>query len=73
MLKCILVEIALKERDHATNIFFQWFVTEQVEEEESAEGVLQQLKLMGDASGGIYMLDREMAGRQAPQAPVSPE
>jgi ferritin len=34
-----LVDLALEERDHATNIFLQWFVTEQVEEEESASGV----------------------------------
>jgi len=60
-----LVEMALKERDHATNIFLQWFVTEQVEEEESVGGVLEQLKLMGEAKGGIFMIDRELARRGA--------
>jgi ferritin len=68
-----LVDIAVEEKDHATNAFLQWFVTEQVEEEESADGVLQQLKLLGDAGGGLFMLDREMGGRQAPSAPASPE
>ena len=58
-----LVEIALEERDHATNIFLQWFVSEQVEEEESVGGVLEQLKLMGDAKGGLFMIDRELAKR----------
>jgi ferritin len=58
-----LVEIALEERDHATNIFLQWFVSEQVEEEESVGGVLEQLKLMGDAQGGLFMIDRELAKR----------
>jgi ferritin len=58
-----LVEIALDERDHATNIFLQWFVSEQVEEEESVSGVLEQLKLMGDAQGGLFMIDRELAKR----------
>ena len=58
-----LVEIALEERDHATHIFLQWFVSEQVEEEESVGGVLEQLKLMGDAKGGLFMIDRELAKR----------
>jgi ferritin len=60
-----LVELALEERDHATNIFLQWFVTEQVEEEESVGGVLEQLKLMGEAKGGLFMIDRELAKRGA--------
>ena len=58
-----LVNLAVKERDHATNIFLQWFVTEQVEEEASADEVVQKLKLMGDDGGGLFMLDREMAQR----------
>ena len=58
-----LVDIAHEEHDHATNIFLQWFVSEQVEEEESVGGVLEQLKLMGDAKGGLFMIDRELAKR----------
>ncbi len=58
-----LVDVALKEKDHATNIFLQWFVTEQVEEEASAKEILEKLKLLGDARGGLFMLDRELAQR----------
>ncbi len=58
-----LVELALAEHDHATNIFLQWFVSEQVEEEENVGGVLEQLKLMGEAKGGLFMIDRELAKR----------
>ncbi len=61
-----LVELALSEHDHATNIFLQWFVSEQVEEEESVTGVLEQLKLMGEAKGGLFMIDRELAKRSTP-------
>ena len=59
-----LVDLAHAESDHATNNFLQWFVAEQVEEEASAEGVVQQLKLAGEASGGLFMVDRELAQRQ---------
>jgi ferritin len=65
-----LVEIAMEEHDHATQIFLHWFVTEQVEEEESVGRVLEQLKLLGDARQGLFMMDREMASRQAPGASV---
>ncbi len=58
-----LVELAVAERDHATNIFLQWFVSEQVEEEASADEVVQKLKLVGDASHGLFMLDRELGQR----------
>ena len=58
-----LVELALAERDHASNIFLQWFVSEQVEEEENVSGVLEQLKLMGEAKGGLFMMDRELVKR----------
>jgi ferritin len=58
-----LVELALKKRDHATNIFLQWFVSEQVEEEDSANEVVEKIKLVGEAQGGLFMLDRELGQR----------
>ncbi len=58
-----LVDLAIKEKDHATNSFLQWFVNEQVEEEASADGILQQLKMMEKAPGGMFMLDRELGQR----------
>ena len=68
-----LVDLALAEHDHATNIFLQWFVSEQVEEEESVGGVLEQLKLMGEAKGGLFMIDRELAKRSAGGASAAAE
>ncbi len=58
-----LMKIARNETDNAAEIFLQWFVTEQVEEEASADEVVQKLKLMADAPGGIFMLDRELGTR----------
>lgn len=60
-----LVDLAIAEKDHATNIFLQWFVTEQVEEEASVNAVLQKLKLLGEQSGALFMIDRELAARAA--------
>ncbi|MBW2147400.1 MAG: ferritin [Deltaproteobacteria bacterium] len=58
-----LVELAGAEHDHPTNIFLQWFVSEQVEEEASADEVVQKLKLIGDAGNGLFMIDRELSQR----------
>lgn len=55
-----LVKTAREENDNATESFLQWFVDEQVEEEEVVDDVIQKLKLMGDFSGGLYLLDREL-------------
>ena len=58
-----LVDLAIEEKDHATNSFLQWFVNEQVEEEASADQVIQQLKLVENAPGGIFLYDRELGQR----------
>ncbi len=60
-----LMNLAIEEKDHATQIFLQWFVSEQVEEEASASAVVQKLKLAGDG-GGLFMVDRELGQRQLP-------
>lgn len=57
-----LVDLAQKERDHASAIFLQWYVTEQVEEESNFGDTVNKLKLVGDG-GGLFMLDRELAAR----------
>jgi len=41
----------------------QWFVTEQVEEEKSADEIVQKLKKIADAPGAMYMLDNELGQR----------
>ena len=58
-----LVNLALDERDHATNIFLQWFVSEQVEEEDTAGSLVDKLKLIGKDANGLFMLDTELAQR----------
>ncbi|MFA5816541.1 MAG: ferritin [Bacteroidales bacterium] len=58
-----LANIAIEEKDHATNSMLQWFIAEQVEEEANAEQILVQLKMIGDNGYGLLMLDRELATR----------
>jgi ferritin len=58
-----LVDLAISEKDHASNIFLQWFVTEQVEEEASAGAIIDRLKLIQDNPSGLFMLDAELGKR----------
>lgn len=63
--ECInkLMDLAVKERDYATQNMLQFFIEEQVEEEASADAILQKLKRIGDAQGMVFMLDRELGQR----------
>ena len=58
-----LVDIAISEKDHATNAMLQWFVNEQVEEEKNTSGIVEQIGMLRDVPGGLMMLDRELAAR----------
>jgi ferritin len=61
-----LVDIAIDERDHATNTFLQWFVTEQVEEESHVGGVVNKLRMIQDDPAGLFVLDQELSKRLPP-------
>ncbi len=58
-----LYETALKENDYASQIELQWFITEQVEEEQTASTIVEQLKMIGDNKAMLLMMDRQMAAR----------
>lgn len=59
-----LYDLSLDERDHASTIFLQWFVTEQVEEEQSFAAAVEGLKALAGSPHGLFLLDREMKGRE---------
>ncbi len=58
-----LVDCALEDRDHASNIFLQWYVEEQVEEEASVGEIVDRMKLVDNTSAGMFAMDMEMGKR----------
>lgn len=58
-----LMDLAIKENDHATRSFLQWYVDEQVEEEASVDKIVNMLKRVGDHGHGIMMIDRDLGSR----------
>ena len=67
-----LVDLAIKEKDHASNNMLQWFIGEQVEEESSAQEIIDKLKLVKETPGGLFMLDKDLGTRVfTPPAPAA--
>ena len=60
-----LFELSRSERDYASEIKLQWYVSEQVEEESNVGQVVDHLRAVGDQGGGIWYLDSRMAKRVA--------
>ena len=55
-----VVHICLEEKDYTTHNFMQWYVSEQIEEEATARGILDRIKLTGAEKGGLYLFDRDL-------------
>lgn len=60
-----LVELARSEKDYPTENLLQWFVDEQVEEEATADEIVEKLKMVKDHPHALLMLDRDLGGRSA--------
>ena len=58
-----IYNLAIEEKDHATRSMLTWFVDEQVEEEDSAREIIDQLRMVDCNKLGLYMIDKEMAAR----------
>ena len=58
------MNMAVDERDHASNTFLQWFINEQVEEEATATALVERLRMAGSNEAALLMLDGEMKGRE---------
>lgn len=58
-----LTDLAVKEKDHASQIFLSWYITEQVEEEQQFGDIVSSLKLINGEGQGLLMMDRELGGR----------
>lgn len=58
-----LYELAVREKDYATQLELQWFISEQVEEERAVSGIIAQLKLAGENAPGLLMIDHQLASR----------
>ncbi len=56
----MLMDIVIGESDHASQIFLQWFVTEQIEEEATAGDLISRLRMVGEKGEGLFLIDNEL-------------
>ncbi|MFP3905248.1 MAG: ferritin [Armatimonadota bacterium] len=61
-----LMDLAHELKDYASMPMLSWFVEEQVEEEDSADEMVQKVKMVADTGNGVYMLDKEVGQRPVP-------
>jgi ferritin len=66
-----LMDLAVEERDYATQTFLQWFVTEQVEEEATVNDIVAPLRMVGKEKGGLMMIDQQLKARGTPTPPAN--
>jgi len=59
-----LYELALTEKDYATQSLLKWYIDEQVEEEANASYIVETLKMVGEKGNGLILLDRQLAQRE---------
>ena len=66
-----LLDVAVEEKDHASQVFLQWYITEQVEEESNVRDIVDRLKLAGDSGGALMMIDDKLSQRTPPTPPAA--
>ncbi len=57
------MDLAIQENDHASKSLLNWFVDEQVEEEDTFNNLIDQMRLINGQGHGLLMLDKEMGQR----------
>ena len=58
-----LTDAADEDRDRAAVSFLDWYIKEQVEEEDNVRKIIATLKLIGDDKKALLMLDKDLATR----------
>jgi len=61
-----IYHVCMTEKDYTTANFLQWFITEQIEEENLVNGILDQMALAGSDKSGLFHIDKELGGKAAP-------
>jgi ferritin len=59
----LLYDLAVSNKEYPSEVFLQWFVSEQVEEERNATDILQSLRMVGDSGNAMLLIDRQLAAR----------
>lgn len=67
-----LYHLSTTEKDYTTANFLQWFITEQLEEENLVNGILDKINLAGNDKSGLFLIDKELGGMATAPAGAAP-
>ena len=67
-----LYGLALEDKDYPSQVFLEWFVSEQVEEEKTSAHILESLRMIGDNRSALLLMDRELGDRGSSTGGTSP-
>ncbi|OIP96942.1 hypothetical protein AUK40_04290 [Candidatus Wirthbacteria bacterium CG2_30_54_11] len=59
-----LMNVAIETKDEATQVFLQWFLTEQVEEEDTMQTILDRFQIFGSDGASLYLMEQELGKRE---------
>ena len=57
------MDLAVSEKDYATQSMLKWFVDEQMEEEDNTSSIVNKIEFLGGDKHSIYLVDRELSAR----------
>lgn len=66
-----MTSLCIAEKDHAANVFLQWFVSEQVEEEATVLDIAERLGMVDGSPAALFMMDQELGKRTLPTQPTN--
>ena len=58
-----IYDLAVDEKDYATQSMLNWFIDEQIEEEETAQQMIDALEMIGNSGHGLYLFDKDLGAR----------
>ena len=58
-----IAKIAEEECDRTTLSFIDWFIEEQIEEEQQVKDIIKRLELFGEDTAALYLMDKELGER----------
>lgn len=63
-----IITTCLKENDHTTNNFMQWYISEQLEEEQLARSIIDKLEMIGSDTSSLFLFDKDLANSHSADA-----
>ncbi len=59
-----IMDAAVDGKDYGAQLFLNWFITEQEEEERNSKEMVAKVGMLGGDKKNLYLLDKELAGRK---------